>query len=142
MGEFECGVELDFVPVYDSTLVSSYRSRMNLAVLPVGRTDPSSRISHAIRRFSPSDPVRIWLHLLASLESVRPQGRIYLSGDFCPVQHVLRTDLMDLCLLSIQLHSSNLRKTLLKECSRKCKGKLARKKWFGHRVVWEGKFRN
>jgi hypothetical protein len=115
-------VVLDFVPAYDSTLVSSYQSRMNWAVLLVGRTDPSSRISYEIRRrFSPSDPVRIWVHLLASPESVRHQGRIDLSVDFCPVQHILRTDLMDLCLLSIQLHSLNLRKTLLKNVAEKAK---------------------
>ena len=133
MEEFECGVTLDVGPAYDSTLVSSYRSRMYLAVLLVGRTDPSSRISHAIRRFSPSDPVRIWVHPLASLESVRPQGRIDLSVDFCPVQHVLRTDLMGLCLLSIQLHSLNLRKTLLNNAEENAKQE---KKWVGHRVLW------
>lgn len=35
MEEFECGVTLDVGPGYDSTLVSSYRSRMYLAELLV-----------------------------------------------------------------------------------------------------------
>ena len=45
MEAFECVVGLDSVVAYDSTLVSFDQMRMYLAVLRVGRTDPSSRIS-------------------------------------------------------------------------------------------------
>ena len=97
--------------LFNSLLI---RSKPKLVGCPSGRKNWSI-IYESVGRLhivSPFDLGLTWEHPFACPDSVQRPGRIDLVEDSCLVRHVLRTDSVDLRLLSTLLRSSTWRMTL------------------------------